>query len=131
MKPYVYEPQTPIGAEVAILGAYHQRPAFDVPPGACDCHVHIFGPRDLYPLAEERTFAPGLASVDDVMAMHDQIGIERLVIVQASVQGTDNRCLAHAIEDLAAHGRAARGVAVVADGTPLSTLRDLHLSGIR
>lgn len=131
MKPYVYELQTPIGAKAAVLGVHHQRPAFDVPTDACDCHVHIFGPRDLYPLAKERTFAPGLAGVDDVLAMHDRIGIDRLVIVQASVQGTDNRCLLDAIEDLTARGRAARGVAVVADGTALSTLRSLHASGIR
>jgi predicted TIM-barrel fold metal-dependent hydrolase len=131
MKPYVFKPRVPSDGEAAILGAYHGRPAFDVPAGSCDCHVHIFGPRTLYPLANERTFVPGLASVDDVLALHQRIGIERVVIVQASVHGTDNRCLVDSIADLTARGRQARGIAVVAEGTSLATLRDLHLSGVR
>jgi predicted TIM-barrel fold metal-dependent hydrolase len=131
MKPFVFEPRRPDVGERPILGAYHSRPAFNVPPGACDTHVHIFGPRDLYPLAKERTFAPGPASVDDLVALHTRIGIDRVVIVQASAQGTDNRCLVHALEDLTSRGRAARGVAVVAEGTSLSALRDLHLCGVR
>ena len=131
MKPYVYKTGRSRGGEAAILGAYHGRPTFEMPVGSCDCHVHVFGPRDLYPLAEERTFAPGLASVDDLIAMHECIGIDRVVVVQASVQGTDNRCLTHAIADLNARGHAARGVAVVPANANLADLTDLHAAGVR
>jgi predicted TIM-barrel fold metal-dependent hydrolase len=131
MKPYVFEPLAPVPGERPILGAYHSKPQFAVPHGACDCHVHVFGARERYPLAEDRTFAPGIASLEDVLAMHVRIGIERMVIVQASPQGTDNTCVVDSLNALRAAGREARAVAVVHPATDRSVLLDLHGAGVR
>jgi predicted TIM-barrel fold metal-dependent hydrolase len=131
MKPYVFKPSAAIPGEHPILGAYHSKPASPVPPNACDCHVHVFGPRERYPLAEDRSFAPALASVEDLVAMHKRLGIQRTVIVQASPQGTDNACVIDALRQLGVLGRQARAVAVVAPETSRSTLDELHSAGVR
>lgn len=131
MKPYVHTVREPKAGEAPVLGVYHGVPGFEVPAGACDCHLHVFGPPERYPLAEDRTFAPALASVEDVVAMHDRIGIQRMVIVQASPQGTDNACVLDALAQLQGMGREARAVAVVAEGTPAAALQALHEAGVR
>jgi predicted TIM-barrel fold metal-dependent hydrolase len=131
MKPYNHRVRPAAPGDKAVLGVFHGRPDFRVPEGACDCHVHIFGPRERYPLAANRTFAPGLASVDDVIAVHDRIGISRLVIVQASPQGFDNSCVLDSLRQLHGTGRQARAVAVIREGTPSSELQALHRAGVR
>ena len=74
-----------------VLGVTHTRPAFPVPPGACDSHVHIFAPPRKYPFIPGRTYMPGEARVQDLAALQDTLGLSRVVIIQASPQGTDNR----------------------------------------
>jgi predicted TIM-barrel fold metal-dependent hydrolase len=64
-----------------VLGVRHTLPQFKVPPGTCDCHVHIFGPHDKYPLAEDRVYMPSIASVSDLVALHTALGVDRVVIV--------------------------------------------------
>ena len=49
-----------------ILGVSHGPLTFQMPAGACDCHVHVFGPAEHYPLAPERTYTPGDASIADL-----------------------------------------------------------------
>lgn len=126
-----YRAPAPIEGQPALLGAWHSEPGFEVPKGACDCHVHIVGPREKDPLAAERTFVPGLATVDDLVAMHRRIGIDRAVIVQAGMQGTDNRCLLDAMQELRAQGREVRAVAVVRAGIESGELEDMHQAGVR
>ncbi len=104
------------------------QPAFDVPAGACDCHTHVFGDPARFPFWSERTYTPPPASAADWEAVHRTLGIDRGVVVQPSVYGTDNRCMLDAITRL---GNRARGVAVVADSTPAAELDRLHRSGVR
>lgn len=118
-------------AQQTVLGVTHTRPAFPVPPGACDTHVHIFAPPDKYPFIEERTYMPGEARVQDLAGLQDALGLQRVVIIQASPQGTDNRCLLEAMADLQSMGRQGRGVAVVGDDAPQGLLRELHAGGVR
>jgi predicted TIM-barrel fold metal-dependent hydrolase len=66
--------------------------------------------------------------VDDLATTHARLGVERVVLVQPSVYGTDNRCLLAALERL---GRRARGVAVVADNDDAAHLSSMHARGIR
>jgi predicted TIM-barrel fold metal-dependent hydrolase len=120
-------PQT----QQAVLGVTHTRPAFPVPAGACDTHVHIFSTPDRYPFIEERTYMPSEARVQDLAGLQDALGLSRVVIIQASPQGTDIRCLLEALTDLQAMGRQGRAVAVVEDDAPQSLLRELHAGGVR
>ena len=67
------------------------------PSGACDCHAHVFGPFDRFPLASDRPYTPGEARLDDLRAMHEALGVERVVIVAASPYDTDNAALIDAL----------------------------------
>ena len=42
--------------------------SYKVPAGACDCHVHIIGARDKYPMLPDRAYTPPEASVPDLQA---------------------------------------------------------------
>lgn len=92
---------------------------------ACDCHVHVFGPASRYPYSPDRAYTPPGASVEQLVALHDSLDIERVVIVQPSPYGTDNSCTLDAARRL---GRCARAVVVV-DGK--SDLHEMHRAGAR
>ncbi|MDM0111334.1 amidohydrolase family protein [Variovorax sp. J22R133] len=104
------------------------RPQFEVPAGACDSHIHIFGPADRYP----RVPHPHYTLPDGNLAQLDRalgaLGVDRFVIVQPSFYGTDNSCMLDAL-DLA--GSRARGVAMVDDDTSVDELKAMHARGVR
>lgn len=102
--------------------------SFPVPDGACDCHVHVFGDPERYPFASTRGYTPEPASIAQLRASLDALQMDRVVIVQPSVYGTDNRCTVDAIREL---GARARGVAVIDANTPDAALDDLARAGIR
>jgi D-galactarolactone isomerase len=102
--------------------------SFVVPAGACDCHIHLYGPRDAYPLAPTSPFDPPLATPDDYRKIMRELGTERVVLVQAAGYGTDNRCL---VDGLAAFGSIARGVATVTPATTDAELERLTAAGVR
>jgi len=102
-------------------------PRIRVPPGATDCHHHIYDAR--YPAAENATLRPADALIADYRALQARIGTTRNVIVQPSAYGVDNRLL---VESLAAFGLTnARGVAVVNTSVTDAELRQLHDAGVR
>jgi len=103
-------------------------PKVAVPPNACDCHAHIFGPVEQYPLIPGRTYTPPPASIQAYQRMLSALGLDRAVIVQPSVYGTDNRCTYDAV---AASGGKWRGIAVVGPSTNTHELRRLHDEGFR
>ena len=94
----------------------------------CDTHVHVIGPREKFPMVQNRHYTPGLASVQDLQGHLSRQGLGRAVIVQPSVYGTDNSCLLAAI---AAMGQQARGIAVLDPQISASELQALDAQGIR
>lgn len=106
-----------------------RRPALRLPAGATDCHAHIFGPQERYPLLPDTHFVPHENPWHDYAKMLHSIGCERAVLVQPSVYGTDNS----AIEDVLAsrHGPDLRAIAVVAPDVPDDELERLHTLGFR
>ena len=105
-----------------------KKPALIAPRRACDCHIHIFGPRDRFPLAADLAYTPAAAPVEAYLAVRSRIGIERTVVIQPSAYGTDNRCTLEAISRLSP---GARGVAVVPPSISDKELEALHEAGIR
>ena len=101
---------------------------FDVPEGACDCHVHVFGDPSRFPFAASRTYTPESASVAQLLAIHRALHISRAVIVQPSVYGTDN---ASTLDAMKQYGSQARGIAVLPSRVPSTTLDNLERAGIR
>jgi predicted TIM-barrel fold metal-dependent hydrolase len=112
----------------ADLAAPHSKPHFVVPPGACDCHMHIFGPAERYLPQPRGTYTPRPASLADYSKMAATIGLERVVFVQPSAYGTDNRCLLEAMKQV---GPSARGI-IGLDGTVNNAaLQDMDRAGVR
>src|SRR5687767_7510677 len=86
------------------------RPRLKTPPGAIDCHAHIFGPVSRYPFSPKRLFTPPDATLKQYKALLATLGIARAVLVTPSVYGMDNE---RQLDALAEMKGAWRGVAVV------------------
>jgi 2-pyrone-4,6-dicarboxylate lactonase len=84
------------------------KPKLKLPPGSCDAHVHVFGPRARYPFGG--SYVPSDAPKETLFARHKFLGIERCVIVHSAAHGFDLSATADA---LAAKGGAYLGVALM------------------
>ena len=105
-----------------------KEPGFAVPPGACDCQVHVFGPPETYPIKPNPAYQPHIVGVAEIAKVHRTLGIERAVIVQATVYDIDNSCM---LDALAAGQGRYRGVAVIDDRTTEQDLDRMHEAGVR
>ena len=105
-----------------------RKPDFELPPGTCDAHCHVFGPGDLFPYHPQRSYTPPDASRQTLKKLHDFLGIERAVIVQASCHGPDNAAMLDAI---AHSGGKYRGVCHIDENTSEQDLQRLHDGGVR
>ena len=100
-------------------------------PKATDCHVHVFGTPQDYPMTVDRHYTPGQADTQALRQHMQACGVQRAVLVHPSVYGTDNRCMLDAIASL---GDMARGVAVIAPDSPVSLVDQLarqKVAGLR
>lgn len=98
----------------------------DVPAGSVDCHTHVFV--DGYPMIPGRGYNPPQSTLDDMLAMHAKLGIDRVVFTQPSVYGTDNSAILDAV---AAIPERARAVVAVGADIADSELEELHGRGAR
>lgn len=112
-----------------IHGVPHSPVRARIPPGACDCHVHVFGPVDHFPYDPGRAYTPADASIDELLALHAHLGIERVVVVHPSPYGADNRIGMDALERLGQ--TRARAVAVINARTTDAELKRMHDGGTR
>lgn len=103
-------------------------PAFRAPAGAVDTHTHIIGPPEKYPYAANRSYTLPAAPLAMFRALHAKIGIDRAVIVNATVHGTDNRVVLDAIAQ--SDGRYL-GIANIDESITDQDLEALHQGGIR
>lgn len=105
------------------------RPArFTVPPGAVDCHAHVFGPSSRYPFVAARNYTPPEAPLACYKAMLRTLGVERAVLVQPSVYGSNHCALLDALEEA---GSGFRAIAVLDEGTQPDVLRRFQAAGVR
>ncbi|HSV81398.1 MAG TPA: amidohydrolase family protein [Ramlibacter sp.] len=94
--------------------------------GGWDCHAHLFGPYDRFPLAPDRSYTPPEAVQSHYLALLRRLGLSNGVLVHPSAYGDDHSLLLHAL----AAQPALRGVVVVRPGSPLA-LRGLREQGVR
>jgi D-galactarolactone isomerase len=88
--------------------------------------VHVYDER--FALAASATFKPPPAPWAAYRRVQQQLGLQRVVLVQPTGYGLDNRCL---LDALAQAGDAARGIVVLAPDTPDDELARLHAAGVR
>jgi len=86
-----------------------------------DCHAHLFGPYDRFPLAADRSYTPPEASDVQYQALLRDLGLSHGVLVHPSAYGENYAVVFHA---LATHANL-RGVIVARPQT------ELELSGLR
>jgi 2-pyrone-4,6-dicarboxylate lactonase len=103
-------------------------PDFKLPPGATDCHAHVFGPRARYAYAADRFYTPPQVFLRDYLAMLDALGIERAVLVHSGVHGTDNAVVLDAIAQ--SQGRL-RGIGLIREDMSDADFERLAAAGIR
>lgn len=110
------------------LSQQYKKPAQNLPALAADCHMHVFGPFERYPLAARRSYNVAEASLAAHEALKRAVGLERTVLVQPSAYGIDNSCMLAALAEL---GRRGRAVAVIDADVPETELAALHIAGVR
>ncbi len=105
-------------------------PCIELPDGSIDTHVHVFDSR--YPLSVQRGYEPPDSRLEHLTVMHKAIGIDRVVLTQASIYGIDNQAMLDACDALnsEAPGRA-RSVVAVASSVTDQELTDMHARGAR
>jgi len=103
-------------------------PRFRPPPGACDCHVHVYGPADRFPFLPSHAERSFEAPKEALETMHRKLGMDRCVIVHVPAHGTD---LAVTLDAMATSPRQVRAVALVDNAITDRRLEDLHAAGFR
>lgn len=91
-----------------------------------DCHAHLFGPYDSFPLAADRSYTPPPALREQYLALLARLGLSHGVLVHPSAYGEDFVLLFDALAALPQ----LRGVIVAKPGT-LPSLKGLRDRGIR
>lgn len=100
--------------------------SFSVPVGACDCHIHAYD--EGYPLAPTATFKPPHAPMTNYVQVQSALGLTRVVVVQPTSYGFDNRCT---LATVASMRDRTRGVAMLPVQVTDSELETLHAAGFR
>ncbi len=90
-----------------------------------DCHVHVF---DATTPARPGHYQPPPCTLAALLPLAAGIGVRRLVLVQPSLYGADNRLLLSALQH--ANGQH-RGVVVVDDSITEPALQAMHALGVR
>jgi predicted TIM-barrel fold metal-dependent hydrolase len=102
---------------------------FEVPPGACDTHVHVIPDPAKFPFWSGRAYTPPVDTAEDLLALQKALHFDRVVIVTPSVYGTDNSATLDGIKQLGQER--ARGVAVIGPQTSAAELDAMLKGGIR
>ncbi|MDB5864958.1 MAG: hypothetical protein JWO70_2764 [Betaproteobacteria bacterium] len=123
--PHAASPEAPL---CSAPDAHPRKPRIAMPRNACDAHAHICGPIDRHPYSARRVYTPPDALLPAYRHMLDTLGVQRMVLVQPSVYGSDNTVMLDAMAKL---GDAARGVAVVDDDVADAELERLNAAGVR
>src|SRR4029079_13436097 len=102
-----------------------------LPENSCDTHLHVFGDARTYPVGNPNALyqPPQDCTFAAMKALHDAMGIDRAVVVQSNIYGTDHSLLHDVLK--AAPAGEYRGVAIVDDSVSDAELARLHSVGVR
>lgn len=99
-----------------------------LPPGTIDTHAHIFGPAERYAWNPARGYTPPDALPDAYEALHKALGVDRGVLTQPSVYGTDNSCM---LDYVSKHPQRMRAVVAVGPDADEKVIERMHAQGAR
>jgi 2-pyrone-4,6-dicarboxylate lactonase len=104
------------------------KPRLVCPPGAWDCHIHLFGPKSEYPLLPNAIYDTADALPETYFALQAVLGLQRTVIVQTMVHGPDHRRL---LDTLRQYPQRCRGIAAPAADISDQELDEMNRLGVR
>ncbi len=105
-----------------------RKSALKAPPGAIDCHVHLFGPSSQWPFHPGSRYTSQDALPETQIAMQDTLGLAGAVVVSGGGYGQDTR---HLEEILARFPKRFRGVALLPDNVTRDHVARLDRLGVR
>jgi 2-pyrone-4,6-dicarboxylate lactonase len=109
-----------------------RKPKLVAPPGACDTHLHVYGPFDRYPLVADRNYDPDPHStLDDYLKVHRALGLERAVIVTGSGNGTNNRITLDALHRMKGSFKGLALLDAAISDAELLNLKEAGFTGFR
>jgi 2-pyrone-4,6-dicarboxylate lactonase len=103
-------------------------PRLKAPPGACDTHIHLFGPASKYPFAADSPYHADEASPETYIALQDTLGLSTSVIVSGGGYGRDYSMMA---DTLTKYPQRFRGIALIGEDLPSSEMARLAKLGVR
>jgi 2-pyrone-4,6-dicarboxylate lactonase len=105
-----------------------KKPKLKVPPGACDTHIHLFGPSDKYPFADNSPYTSRDALPEDLFVLQDVLGLSTAVIVSPGGYSRNYTMLA---DVLTKYPKRFRGIALMPDDTSPAEFARLGGLGVR
>src|SRR4051812_34683975 len=105
-----------------------RRPSHPPPPGAWDCHIHLFGPAKDWPFETHSPYTSDDALPEDFLRMQAVLGFERGVIVSAGGYGRNYRHLQWVLERFPDRFR---GIVLARDDLRADEVKSLDRIGVR
>ncbi len=103
-------------------------PRLPCPFGACDSHIHLFGPAEKYPFAPDSPYTSRDALPATFIALQNRLGLSRAVIVSPGGYGRDYRLLADTLKHC---GERFRGIALMPEDAGSAEFERLTKLGVR
>ncbi len=104
-----------------------RKPRTPCPPGAIDCHVHLFGPATDYPFHPDSKYVSEDALPETNIALQDTLGLAGAIVVSGGGYG---RSYAHLAQVLAKYPDRFKGVALLPDDVTVAELERLDGLGV-
>jgi 2-pyrone-4,6-dicarboxylate lactonase len=105
-----------------------RKPRCAPPPGAWDCHMHLFGPAAQFAFEAHSPYTSDDALPEDYLAMQGQLGFHRAVIVSAGGYGRNYRHIQSVLERF---GTPFRGIILPPVNFEAREMAPLHRLGVR
>ncbi|MGE0797661.1 MAG: amidohydrolase [Lautropia sp.] len=105
-----------------------RRPATPCPPGAIDCHIHLFGPASRFAFHPDSKYVSQDALPETSIALQDTLGLAGAVVVSGGGYGMDPT---HLIEVLTQHPRRFKGVVLLPETATREQVARLDALGVR
>lgn len=103
-------------------------PRLKCPPGAVDCHMHLFGPISKFPVAPGSKYISDERPPELFFDLQEKLGFEKAVFVSSGGYGPDYSYLTHV---LARYPDRFRGIALLPENVSRSEVEKLNDLGVR
>ena len=105
-----------------------RKPSLALPAGACDCHFHLFGPAQRYPVDPASPYTSADALPETYFALQEVLGFERGVLVSGGAYGRD---YTHLADTLARYPARLRGIVLPREDLQTAEIQLLDGLGVR